>query len=145
MLYCSGVIMVSAKKSLPMVGTLVLFGVLISCRGLGLHTIMAAATLPGQWSLITISQYNHSFHPMFLMEHAVVIVSPLRRSVGCCRHVPDRLTADTVGANCHGCIHVLPLSVFCSSYPARGTTGVAGYTCQLRLLQKPYRTILWII
>ena len=45
------------------------------------------STLPGKWSLITISQYNHSFHPMFLtdrsgvMEHPVVIVSPLPRSV----------------------------------------------------------------
>ena len=26
-------------------------------------------TLPGQWSLITISQYNHSFHPMFPTDH----------------------------------------------------------------------------
>ena len=49
---------------------------------------MVMVTLPGQWSLITISQYNHSFHPMFptdrsgVMEHAMVIVSPLRRSVG---------------------------------------------------------------
>ena len=26
-------------------------------------------TLPGQWSLITISQYNHSSHPMFPTDH----------------------------------------------------------------------------
>ena len=41
-------------------------------------------TLPWQWSLLTISQENHSFHPLFstdVMKHAIVIVSPLHRSV----------------------------------------------------------------
>ena len=31
------------------------------------------ATLPGQWSLITISQYNHSFHPMFPTDHCRLV------------------------------------------------------------------------
>ena len=30
-------------------------------------------TLPGQWSLITISQYNHSFHPMFPTDHCRLV------------------------------------------------------------------------
>ena len=37
-------------------------------------------TLPGQWSLITISQYNHSFHPMFPTDHCR-LVSTFRRKV----------------------------------------------------------------
>ena len=36
--------------------------VLCVFRGMG---IVGQPTLPGQWSLIAISQYNHSFHPMF--------------------------------------------------------------------------------
>ena len=40
----------------------------------------AACTLPRQWSLITISQDNHSFHPMFPTDHCR-LVSIFRRKV----------------------------------------------------------------
>ena len=42
--------------------------------------ISVELTLPGQWSLITISQYNHSFHPMFPTDHCR-LVSIFRRKV----------------------------------------------------------------
>ena len=49
-------------------------------------------TLPGQWSLITISQYNHSFHPMFPTDHCR-LVSIFRRKVRWrSEHVYTRIT-----------------------------------------------------
>ena len=42
--------------------------------------LWTATTLPGQWSLITISQYNHSFHPMFPTDHCRLL-SIFRRKV----------------------------------------------------------------
>ena len=49
-------------------------------------------TLPRQWSLITISQDNHSFHPMFPTDHCRV-VSIFRRKVRWrSEHVYTRIT-----------------------------------------------------
>ena len=53
---------------------------------------MCNATLPGQWSLITISQYNHSFHPMFPTDHCR-LMSLFRRKVRWrSEHVYTRIT-----------------------------------------------------
>ena len=58
----------------------------------GLSTIWVKPTLPGQWSLITISQYNHSFHPMFPTDHCR-LVSIFRRKVRWrSEHVYTRIT-----------------------------------------------------
>ena len=46
----------------------------------GFLTYVNKCTLPGQWSLITISQYNNSFHPMFPTDHCR-LVSIFRRKV----------------------------------------------------------------
>ena len=49
-------------------------------------------TLPRQWSLITISQDNHSFHPMFPTDHCR-LVSIFRLKVrGRAQHVYTRIT-----------------------------------------------------
>ena len=49
------------------------------------------STLPGQWSLITISQYNHSFHPMFPTDHCRLM--SFRRKVRWrSEHVYTRIT-----------------------------------------------------
>ena len=49
-------------------------------------------TLPWQWSLITISQDNHSFHPMFPTDHCR-LVSIFRRKVRWrSEHVYTRIT-----------------------------------------------------
>ena len=51
-----------------------------------------ASTLPRQWSLITISQDNHSFHPMFPIDHCR-LVSIFRRKVRWrSEHVYTRIT-----------------------------------------------------
>ena len=44
------------------------------------HSCKILRTLPRQWSLITISQDNHSFHPMFQTDHCR-LVSIFRRKV----------------------------------------------------------------
>ena len=50
------------------------------------------STLPRQWSLITISQDNHSFHPMFPTDHCR-LVSIFRRKVRWrSEHVYTRIT-----------------------------------------------------
>ena len=41
----------------------------VSAQQYCLWTSTMSTTLPWQWSLITISQYNHSFYPMFLTDH----------------------------------------------------------------------------
>ena len=53
---------------------------------------MVIHTLPRQWSLITISQDNHSFHPMFPTDHCR-LVSIFRRKVRWrSEHVYTRIT-----------------------------------------------------
>ena len=42
------------------------------CKG-EMHKEWDCPTLPRQWSLITISQDNHSFHPMFPTDHCRLV------------------------------------------------------------------------
>ena len=56
------------------------------------HIHTPDATLPRQWSLITISQDNHSFHPMFPTDHCRLVSIFPRKVRWRSEHLYTRIT-----------------------------------------------------